>query len=162
MSKELKDYLHLYLPIPVELNNGGSKVYNRVAVAVGNMDDEYRYVTLRLGSGKDSFTHAVLFSDKERIKPILRKLSSMTEEEIKFLFNCEQMVAEGVTDISVSVSIPLIEIKWKNKGEAEFCYYHQGLNQLSPRQFHYLLSKHFDLFDLIDDGLAIDKETLNQ
>ena len=30
----------------------------------------------------------------------------------------------------------------------------------TPQQFTYLLSKHFDLFNLIPDGLAVDKTTL--
>lgn len=124
MNKEIKDYLPYYLPVAVELNNGGSKVYNRVAVAVGNMDDEYAYVTLRMGKGKDSFTHSVLFSDPDRIKLILRPLSDMTEVEL---------------DVLAGLSV-------KNRGAIT----------------HYLLSKHFDIFNLIPEELALDQTKLNE
>lgn len=69
-----------------------------------------------------------------RIKPILRKLTDITEEESneyrKFLY--------GRTDGAHSV-IMLVE---------------------TPRSFDYLIKKHFDVFGLINKGLAIDSKTL--
>ena len=68
------------------------------------------------------------------IKPILRPLSSMTGEEKKELEKIEKN--EYVADAGIEQDI------WTSK------------------EFLYLLSKHFDLFGLIDAGLAIDKTKL--
>lgn len=131
-TKQISDYLHLYLPCPVELDNGGSKIYSRIAVACGNMDDRFRYVTLREGNGKNSFIHTVLFSEN-RVKPILRPLSDMTEEEI----NIRMMLAN----------------KWSPFNNDIMC---------SAEQVNYLLKSGFDLFGLIEAGLAIDLTKLNK
>lgn len=66
------------------------------------------------------------------IKPILRKLESMTEEEAAELLNlCDGEV-----------------FAWTDQNDRKkFAYTAQG--------FHYLLSRGFDLFGLIDSGLAI-------
>lgn len=144
--KELKDYLHLYLPVPVELNNDGSKVYNRVAVAVGNMDDKYRYVKLRLCSGISAFTHSIFFSESNRIKPILRPLSDLKQPdylELYEILNKEEDNAYG-------------------SGQSEQYKRNYAVLNLTgpgykPTVFVWLLSKHFDLFGLIEAGLAIDK-----
>lgn len=65
-------------------------------------------------------------------KLILRSLSDMTEEEY---WEADKL------------QMPIKEF---------------GEYQFSAEQYHYLLSKHFDLFGLIDAGLAIDKTTLNK
>ena len=133
-TMELKDVQKFSLPIAVELNNGGSKVYNRIAVAVGNTDDEFTYVTLRIGTGAKSFTHSVLLSEN-RVKPILRPISDMTEEEKaemmnqKHKYNTDNSMSHAVTDAAYRT-------EWAIK-------------------------KGFDLFGLINLNLAIDKTNLN-
>ena len=103
MEKNIKDYLHLYLPF--ELNYFGFK-YN----VVGFRDKGHFF----------TFWHEHGFFDilKEYLKLPLRPLSlnEMTEEEKK-------------------------QIKLK-----------EGFDLT-----RYLLSKHFDIFNLIEAGLAIDK-----
>lgn len=133
-NNNLSQYLHLYLPVDVELNNGGSKVYNRTAVAVGNTDDEYRYVTLRLGKGLKSFTNSVLLSEN-RVKPILRPLSDMTEEE-RTEFEKTKMFVKATP------------------------VHHVGNMQWTPETFRWCLSNRFDIFGLIESGKAIDKTKL--
>lgn len=113
--KNIKDYLHLYLGC------------------------EYRYFmngVTKTGSRKNKgvITYAALshimarIEQEYNIKPILRPLSDMTEEERK---KCERKVFNG---------------------DARFFY--------TTEAFLFLLSKHFDLFGLIDAGLAIDKTKL--
>lgn len=72
----------------------------------------------------------------ELIKPILRPLADMNLEEGKF-FDAENE---------------------KELGEWKYQFGYFGV--LPPDDFHYLLSRHFDLFGLIDAGLAIDKTNL--
>lgn len=77
-------------------------------------------------------------------KPILRPLSDMTEEEkmeYKAKFN-------GMDSTNI-----LPEIR-----AGRLINFH--LNSKSPYEVIYLLSKGFDLFGLIESGLAIDKTTL--
>lgn len=129
MEKRIEDFLHLHLGCMIELDNGGSKVRNRKLIAVGGVDDE-PYVKLRLGAaGKDQYVHSVLLKEN-RIKPILRRLESMTEDEhqewIKIKFNDDFKLKRLYTDADYN-------------------------------SFKWLLSKHFDLFDLIG-VLAVDAE----
>lgn len=75
-------------------------------------------------------------------KPILRPLSDMSEEEMK---EC------GCLTYDFSDEEDLMNWEWQD---------FQTL--LSVEQFLWLLSKHFDLFNLIAEGLAIDAATLKQ
>jgi hypothetical protein len=83
--------------------------------------------------------------DECTIKPILRKLSSMTEEEFKEFKN--------ICDADFS-KMTVIESMTKGEVVTRLC--HSAFAQ------SYLLSKHFDLFDLISSGLAIDKDELEK
>lgn len=77
----------------------------------------------------------------EDIAPILRPLSDMTDEEYTEYANIE--FGEDTTDWDYD------EKTKRSIGEVtEF------------NRFAYLLKKHFDLFGLIEAGLAIDKTTL--
>lgn len=72
----------------------------------------------------------------DSIKLILRKLSDMTNEEEK-----ELETIKGTRIIYRSE--PNIEIRYD-----------------TPDTFHWMLKKQFDLFELIENGLAIDSKTL--
>jgi hypothetical protein len=67
----------------------------------------------------------------------LRPLSDMTYQELQ---ECGNMVYDFSDDPELN------NHKWQD--------FEIGL---APEQFHWLLSKHFDLFGLIEAGLAIDK-----
>lgn len=112
MKKELKDYLHLYLGCSVKWYNGKIATLIDTDKTNCNIYDVVKYHT-----------------GIENIKPILRPLSDMTEEE---------------------------EMEWRNIS---------GGNQSptlkeSAEEIRWFLSKHFDLFGLIEAGLAIDKTKL--
>lgn len=73
----------------------------------------------------------------EEAKPILRKLSSMTEEEEREMVATQDDVRlEGYPEILLKAD--------------------------SGETFLYMLSKGFDLFGLCESGLAIDRETLKE
>lgn len=155
--KELKDYLHLYLGCEVELNNGGSKVYNRKLVAVGGVDDEL-YCKLRLGkAGKGQLVHGI-FLKEGRVKPLLRPLSDMTEEEMRG-WALIAAPRENMTDDYIKKSHEDFLKQVSKKGLDAF-EVNSGEFHLAFELTHYLLSLHFDLFGLIESGLAIDKTKL--
>lgn len=93
--------------------------------------------------------------DITRVKPVLRKLSSTTEEERLHLLNAPAHWA--VTATLDSKTGMLEEVNAWEPGHLETMRTWWP-NKMSPEHFKYLLSKHFDLFGLIDAGLAIEKQ----
>ena len=86
------------------------------------------------------FYDAVRDFGMEEIKPILRPLTDMTEEEKKEL-----------SDVAFGDTILLT-------GEAE----EQTRVWGNPLSIKFLITKHFDLFGWIEKGLAIDRTKLKQ
>jgi hypothetical protein len=118
--KEIKDYLHLYLPVKaIDTISGGEVFIQGISRSEGMCQFETE-------NNED-------WGNIEFFKPILRPLSSMTLSEEKEIL--------GLTDEL------RLNIDW---------------TVFSPQEFHLLLSKHFDLFGLIEAGLAIDATTINQ
>jgi hypothetical protein len=74
------------------------------------------------------------------IKPILRSLDDMTEEEAR---ECGNLIYDFSNEP---------ELVSKNGSAFEY--------HLMPEEFHWLLSRGFDLFGLIDTGLAIEHPSL--
>lgn len=151
MKKGLKDYLHLYL--------GCEVVYEGIinGKELKDEQDEHKEDVFyepkvevkrgeKIGVLKEIFTDITGKSRKSRIgrkglqthygngnfKLILRPLSDMTDEEY---WEADKL------------QMPIKEF---------------GEYQFSAEQYRYLLSKHFDLFGLIEAGLAIDATTLKQ
>lgn len=102
--------------------------------------------------------------------PILRRLSDMTEEEMKALYMARTLWAyvqeSHIKKIQFSPSNKnCITIDYEGpSGSGGYTCGHEliYLNQLMPNQFHYLLKQGFDLFKLIDNNLAVDAKSLNQ
>jgi len=120
MEKEIENYLHLYLGC--ECNY-----------------DKTHYAGILTGIEGDS---AITFDSVNgrtvwpinRMIPILRKLSDMTEEEM----NDMERLSNGKYPAILTIQSKIF----------------------SCDEIIYLLSKHFDLFDLIPSDLAHDKNTL--
>lgn len=170
MNKNIKDYLHLYF-------GGECKLYSP------NYDGKLFKI--------DSTSLTLASIEGYSVKPILRPLSDMTEEETmeiakivcgdqfvepKFI-SCQQIetVSSGLTIQRLSWSAYQVIKHIDDKPEV-FIYHitswgsinvyfsrpgmtptEMGNNEKSIPVVFYLLSKHFDLFSLIESGLAIDK-----
>lgn len=142
--KELKDYLHLYYGcdmIDVQGNKGILVGIDETSLMVrsyvDNMLDEY---AIRL------------------LKPILRPLSDMTHEERVWMFVL-RATANGDT-VDKECARTGLERTFM---QIEFCDRtsdYQDIKTLYPEQTKFLLSKGFDLFNLIEENLAIDKTKL--
>lgn len=87
------------------------------------------------------------------VKPILRKLSSMTEEEAKEIW------------------IKILDRDKLEKDESYVSFLHSDEESYGPEiwqmigsvnVWQYLLSKSFDLFNYIEQGLALDVETIKK
>lgn len=82
----------------------------------------------------------------QEIQLVLRPLSELTKEHVKEIYELD------------SVNIELIDIcEW---GE-EICHMVKNNQPLQLRQFNILFKYHYDVFGLIESGLAIDINELN-
>lgn len=138
-SKNIKDYLHLYLGCDTDK---GKLIGIELNKAVCMMNDL-------------SIVEGNIYS----LKPILRPLSDMTEDEAwefaggksESLYDDLKIESIDKTGIQISYAIDAGDEGWHIQRH-KFDFYAVG-----PSQFIWMLSKHFDLFGLIDAGLAIKK-----
>lgn len=150
--KEIKDYLHLYLGCEV------MDLYsNRINVLTG-VDNDHELPVKTLWQNKGRW--ALPYSE---IKPILRRLSSMTEEELKIICGWPLQAHREVTGFRTTAKFAEISYRWPDSNmEHGWAYSSTALyfskEEWTPEQFLYLLSNGFDLFGLIDSGLAMEKK----
>src|SRR5690606_34098036 len=123
--KDIKDYLHLYFYSEIEITevfiNVGYKVGQRFTPTGGEI-----HLALRENP---------VFS----CKPILRRLSDMSEEDSRKIFGTKTK-----------------HLFYKKEEERDPA----GLFLFTPNEFKKLCEESFDPFGLIDAGLAIDAKTL--
>lgn len=132
--KQLKDYLHLYLGCECRIGDSPDPHHVLMVNETG--------LSICTGTNVKGIP---IWYKTAHAKLVLRPLSDMTEEEFEvFKSYCEN-------DFSKMV---IIESMSKDESYTRLC--HQAEAQ------RYLLSRSFDLFNLIPEGLAIDKTTLNQ
>lgn len=157
MEKNIKDYLPFYL---------GCEVMHR------NEKGRLEAVSKRMNvwDGFISFGDFGSWYAVNEIKPILRPLSDMTDEEAKACYKinpyskAEWLIQSVIVKENIKGYQPnIVQINWAGKegstgyaSGTDYIYF----NKLSAEQFSFLLSKHFDLFGLIEAGLAIDTTTL--
>lgn len=117
----IKDYIHYYIGHPCQTDQGTG-----IIEGVSDTDSCGGTWAARIGEDQDLYAE----TDCEWIKPILRRLEDMTEQEKQ-----QSAIHRGDGD---------------------------GLNSSLPEahEFHYLLKQGFDLFGLIDAGVALDAKTV--
>lgn len=158
-KKKLQDYIHLYVGQYCMTPDGVAKITglpwnivdnNRIDVHFDNMVKTIHSVdggynkTRNHGGYNITEKHYVgimetmdsipEFTIPGGIKLILRSLSDMTEEELHF------------------INMSKLELNHAISQKTNASFY--------TTEFIYFLSKGFDLFNLIEEGLAIDKTTL--
>jgi hypothetical protein len=146
MKKELKDYLHLYM------------TYNERILFIEKSN--YYFVhehSIHKGDSVLLMPHIIaaldLHGEGVEVKLILRPLESMTEDELIETLSIFEPVMEFEEDM----------IKGGLKSVRE-----EGIKSMMGNEdydmskyaqlIHLLLSKHFDIFGLIEAGLAIEKK----
>ena len=134
MEKKLKDYLHLYLGCDCIADGITFKLNGVQLTDTG---------TLAYDGTMIDFINQCWWVENADFKMILRSLESMTEEEA---LECWKLTHRMENE--------LIQIN----GWQVVDYYRRETNFYEAVEFHYLLSKHFDLFGLIDAGIAIEKK----
>lgn len=132
MEKRIEDYLHLYLGCSVMVERKGNDTNNTVNKTV--LAGPYKLVAVGISDNKrvlklDGYNPVAT----DTIKPVLRPLSDMTEDEA-------------------------IEFGWMRLFTLEH-FIDKKLYQ--PDFFAHLLARHFDLLNLIEEDLAVDVTKMN-
>jgi hypothetical protein len=140
MEKKLQDYLHYYIGCKMTHKDHSGKPYILIY---------------------DTIENAIYYGDK----PILRKLDSMDDADIKSFLNWDRL-NELYVDVSYEKIEHAIKLNYSIPvdGEAD---YPQSVTimpwiELRSDQFHHLIKHGFDVFGLIESGLAIDASTLTK
>lgn len=101
-----------------------------------------------------------------KVEYALRRLSDMTEEQARELakFQHKPKYHDQIEILYIQKDhLHYIDgTRWHGDGVSEYNEYFVYFNQLQSNQFHYLLKQGFDLFGLIDAGIAIDSKTINK
>lgn len=143
MEKNIEDYLHLYLDS--EALYSICFVDDREAWTAPCRLFTDRYFSYRNDMSVDGF------------RLYLRPLSDMTEEEAKEFCRLEGW---GENLENIVVTDDAIDFKRVIGDRSEACI--SRFTRCRPEMFRWLLSHGFDLFELIDAGLAIDKTKSQQ
>lgn len=132
---ELKDYLHYYLNCRVKVANERYIDGGYIGTILGVTETQ-----LLVDTGSSDG-----WEDIKYCAPILRPLSDITDEEKIEMFDAECSDVSRITTIKKKIKFVDEWLLSQRFGSASF---------------HYLLKQGFDLFSLIENGLAIDKKTL--
>jgi hypothetical protein len=163
--KDIKDYLHLYLGCDVETTVKGKYVHPYGSVGISVVDaDSYenliRHLKFKEAYQKDGYNDY----DWVSVKPILRPLSDMTEEEAwEFVGGKSDQLYDDLKIDKIDKTGIVISYVINAGDEGSFPQSHKfDFFALGPEQLRRLLSRGFDLFNLIPEGLAIDKTTIQK
>jgi len=156
MKKDIKDYLHLYLGCEIQ-GNYMDEPCKGYLTGIGEYQAEIQFIVN--GNAEEE----PAYNRYSEVKPILRTLSDMTEDEKLWWFNSvndgkrKLVESEWVSELNGKACEPHWTL-WTDDYKIGRMGYTVGINNsFKPEQFFWLLSKHFDLFGLIEAGMAIDK-----
>lgn len=138
MERDIKDYLHLYI---------GQRIFDPTNKSFYPLDwntfDRY------YDEDEDRIMNDIKIS--------LRPLSRMSKSEAKEFCRLEGW---GENLENIVVTDDAIDFKRVIGDRSETCI--SRFTRCRPEMFRWLLSKGFDLFSLIPDGLAIDATTISK
>jgi hypothetical protein len=170
MEKNIKDYLHLYKGCKCHTPDGIMEM-SYVEDGSANwpvwFDEKCNEANSEILSNDGCCAKGYKYN---QVKPILRPLSDMTEEEAKIYFGISESAEVYKKNMYDDHSEFLY--RWEDRrrkyntsdgmAHSAVGIAHNCENaDMTPTQFLFLLSKHFDLFGLIEAGLAIDATKQN-
>lgn len=139
MNKDIKDYLHLYLGCnaKVDTSKPDCLLITGEIIEIDSLCIDY-----------------CIHGNLATVLPILRPLSNMTGKEVIELFHLSYNDANYQFEEFQKVDNNEFGWRARNQNGME-CFV--PANSFKPEVFQWLLSKHFDLFGLIESNLALDK-----
>ena len=142
MKLELK-HLAPYLPFSLEgVKNKGYRFYVNSVYNKDFENDSFKSKYPIHGINSNGTINCSL----DEFKPILRPLKSLSKNDIDFMY----------FDI-----ISTDNDMYGTRDEFEDYFNETGIDHLPVCLYNYLVSKHFDIFGLINKGLAIDINTVS-
>lgn len=182
-EKKIQDYLHLYLGCEVMTPDGIGKIVGLPYTIVGrdrvNVHFGMRMVqtknSIDVGGQSKNRNHGIYalqevgyapikapagtepeFTMPGGVIPILSKLEDISEEDMKQCFVIHGGKLSDYVDGEGGQKYFIV--RYKHLGR--LLSFRYELRNLNVNVTHYLLSKGYDLFSLIESGLAIDRKTL--
>ncbi len=166
MKKELKDYIHYYLGCPLNILTGQYSHYVGAKVT-GVHNDLVYFEDQPLGSKEKYYGNCGI----DNVQLLLRQLSDMTDEEAIAVAKLgEPLIEYTHEEIDVIRDSYMIQVLWSDDGEP-----HRFMIQLRKKFLThqtpiynyqyitaYLIKQGFDMFDLIEAGLAVEKTILEK
>lgn len=157
MEKKLRDYIQYYIHCDFYLTQREIKTKITNYWPSQNEGEEFC-----VGYGLDGVNGV---EDLRYMKPILRKIDSMDDADIKSFLNWERL-----NELYVHVSYEKIEhaivlnYSIPVDGEADYPQSATIMPEIELRsdQFNHLIKNGFDVFGLIESGLAINASTLTK
>jgi hypothetical protein len=145
-----QDYIHYYLGSRIYIDSDALDCPTIEGIDGPNVIiSEYRYKTPNC---EGIFTRPRIWRNVDSIKPILRRIEDITEEE----FVQTILVFDPEEDIEYALmSYPA----FKQKG-MDGIFVQEGQFKMTMQVIHHLIKIGVDMFGLIDAGLAIDSKTL--
>lgn len=129
---KLQDYIHLYIGCDVQRDHGGIIEHGKLVGVSASEVEPGKTVTI-INVGLDHFHEWYV----EETVLILRPLSDITEEEQDYVWHATEPI--GVFEMTFGTQCRKVV--------------------LCPDRTKFLLSKGFDLFGLINEGLAVSKNS---
>jgi hypothetical protein len=142
MSKNIKDYLHLYLGCECRIGDSKKREWIRMVSE------------LSVCTGINHLNIQIWYKSSS-CKPILRPLSDITKEEVADLMGVDGFIKRG------NWSEPFFQCEYEDLSNDQR-FKHLYITQMSPTQTVFLIKSRFDLFNLIPEELAIDKTKTNK
>jgi len=140
MSKQLIDYLHYHIGCEVLIVKSCYNLVHEYEIHEG----ETRVLNADL-------LWALTRNDKKCIYQLLLKpLFLITKEQIADLLGVEGFIKRG------NYSAPFFQIEFETLDNT-WGYKHRYITDLNADQFHFLLKEGYDIFQLIEEHLALDK-----
>lgn len=179
-TRNIRDFIHLYLGCEVE-GHRDQLTLSKIIGLRGNLVylSPHEYQTPNCDK---VFTRPEMYVSSQFVKPILRPLSDMTEDERKELWRLvfSQGHGRNFSEAAKTFTGRVVFIDEKTYYNVPRHVMMQGVERLAIESdgtiwadcdlhnwrhnqhetTRWLLSKGFDLFNLIPDGLAIDRKTL--
>lgn len=168
METKLKDVIHLYLGCEAIVDQG-EPVEECEKIKLNRLDFEYKdaewFIYRMSPEGEKPYDR---FVPIQILKPILRPLDSMTETEARELFINQDKIHQTTDWIEIKLeknkpskfgeSGWSVCAKYKTQnGNIQSMSGTMSLTKLTVYQFKILLSKGFDLWNLIESNQAIKK-----
>ncbi len=124
-------------------------------------DEIFTLVGIDVTSGKCQLMNTNggrAFRGADMVKPILRPIPDITEEEVINLVFMQSDVYKNVAPIQIHKGVIRFEFEYSTSSRRRVESI--KLDELKPKMFMYLLKQGFDIFGLIEAKLAVKKKTL--